>query len=254
MLKIQKYTQVQSLDEAYQIINKNRNNLIIGGMIWIKMEDRFVPEAVDLSLLGLDKIEELEDEFQIGCMCTLRQIEIHKELNDLCHNVLKDAICDIVGVQLRNMATIGGSIYSRFGFSDVLTALMCLDCDVILFKKGRMSLKEFVNLPFEKDIITHVCIKKRQYHSTFVCVRRSATDISVLNMSLTQEDDYYRVVVGARPQKALYMEVSRQLSVEEIIIEVKKNAICEGNMRASQEYREKLVEALLIKGLKKLED
>ena len=32
---------------------------------------------VDLSGLGLDKIEETEEAFSIGSMCTLRQLETH---------------------------------------------------------------------------------------------------------------------------------------------------------------------------------
>ncbi len=37
--------------------------------------------VIDLSGLGLDQIEETEDEFRIGCMCSLRQLELHKGLN-----------------------------------------------------------------------------------------------------------------------------------------------------------------------------
>ncbi|MGN1181690.1 MAG: FAD binding domain-containing protein, partial [Faecalibacillus sp.] len=117
MLKIQKYTRVKNLDEAYTILNKNRNNMIIGGMMWLKMSHRLIPEAIDLSDLNLNSIEEKENEFQIGCMCTLRQLEVHQSLNQLCQNMIRDALCDIVGVQFRNMATIGGSLFSRFGFS-----------------------------------------------------------------------------------------------------------------------------------------
>lgn len=254
MLKIQKYTKANSLDQAYEILNKNRNNVIIGGMMWLKMQDRMVSEAIDLSDLGLNQIEENEDEYMIGSMCTLRQLETHQQLNEMCHHVLKDAVCDIVGTQFRNMATVGGSLYSRFGFSDILTAMMCLDCDVILYKRGRISLKEFSQLPFEKDIITHICIKKKDYKSAFVCMRRSATDISVLNVAVSKENNIYRFVVGARPQKALCVEVNNQLSDEEIALEVKQRTPCEGNMRASAQYREKLVEALVLKALKKLED
>ena len=33
----------------------------------------------------------------------------------------------IVGVQFRNCATIGGSIWGRYGFSDVLTMFLAMD-------------------------------------------------------------------------------------------------------------------------------
>ena len=61
MLRIQQYVKAQSLEEAYTLLTKNRNNQILGGMCWLKMEDRLIPCAIDLGDLGLDKIEESGD-------------------------------------------------------------------------------------------------------------------------------------------------------------------------------------------------
>ena len=33
--------------------------------------------GIDLSLLSLDQIIETDDQFVIGCMCSLRDVEIH---------------------------------------------------------------------------------------------------------------------------------------------------------------------------------
>ena len=49
-----------------------------------------------------------------------------------------------MGVQFRNSVTIGGSIYSRFGFSDILTSLLTLDTYVEMYKGGIIPLKDFV--------------------------------------------------------------------------------------------------------------
>lgn len=80
------------------------------------MEDKVVPEAIDLSSLGLDQIEDKEDCFKIGAMVTLRELELHEQLNKATGNVLHDALKDIVGVQLRNLATIGGSVFLALAF------------------------------------------------------------------------------------------------------------------------------------------
>ena len=56
-------------------------------------------------------------------MTSLRTLETHPALNAWCQNMLCDSVKDIVGVQLRNMATLGGSLYSRFGFSG---CFMCI--------------------------------------------------------------------------------------------------------------------------------
>lgn len=122
VLKFGTYVRVGNAAEAYELLQKNRNNKIVGGGIWMRLGSRRVATAIDLSACGLDQIEETETEFRIGAMCTLRQLERHAELNALVNNVFEFAVHDIVGVQLRNTATVGGSIYGRFGFSDVLSA------------------------------------------------------------------------------------------------------------------------------------
>ena len=138
------YVRVGNAAEAYELLQKNRNNKIVGGGIWMRLGSRRVATAIDLSACGLDQIEETETEFRIGAMCTLRQLERHAELNALVNNVFEFAVHDIVGVQLRNTATVGGSIYGRFGFSDVLSAFLALDSYVELTGAGRVPLAEFV--------------------------------------------------------------------------------------------------------------
>ena len=46
---------------------------------------------------------------------------------------LRDAVKSIVGVQFRNCATVGGSIFGRFGFSDVLSVFLSLDTTCLLY-------------------------------------------------------------------------------------------------------------------------
>lgn len=111
MLRIMNYASPESLDEAYALLTKNKKNMILGGMIWLKMEDIQISTAIDLSKLGLDQIEEDDTEFKIGAMVTLRQLETHQAFNKATCYVFRDAVKDIVGVQLRNLATVGGSIY-----------------------------------------------------------------------------------------------------------------------------------------------
>lgn len=251
MLHIQKMIIASSVEEAYQALIQNPKNLVIGGMIWLKMEDRMVPQAIDLSKLGLDKIEENETEFKIGAMVTLRQLETHTSLNKHTSNVLADSVHDIVGVQLRNLATIGGSVYSRFGFSDVICALMALDTKVHLHHAGEMSLREFVKTDFQQDIITHITIAKNNWKSAFMCLRGSATDLSVLNVAVSKSD-HYRICVGARPGIATCIEMEVD-DVDAIAKKVQEQVICGTNIKASKEYREHLVKVLVARALRKVE-
>ena len=62
MIKIKEYVMAESLEQAYEL-NQKKRNCIIGGMLWLKMGNRMVPTAIDLSDLGLNTIEENEEEF-----------------------------------------------------------------------------------------------------------------------------------------------------------------------------------------------
>ena len=51
MIKIKEYVKVQSLEEAWQL-NQKKSSVILGGMLWLKMQNRNVGTAIDLSGLG----------------------------------------------------------------------------------------------------------------------------------------------------------------------------------------------------------
>ena len=150
MLKIKEYTKVESLEEAYQL-NQKRTACLIGGMVWLKMGNRNVSMAIDLSGLGLDTIEEDENEFRIGCMTSLRSLELHKGLADYTNGAMRESVRHIVGVQFRNCATVGGSIFGRYGFSDVLTMFLAMDSYVELYKGGIIPMKEFAQM--KKEVV-----------------------------------------------------------------------------------------------------
>ena len=232
MLTIQQYCKAKSLDEAYELLQKNRMNQIIAGMLWLRMQERTIPVAIDLCDLHLDMIEEDEDSFTIGAMTSLRALETHEGLQEAFGSLLTDALKDIVGVQFRNTATLGGSLYSRFGFSDVLCALLCLDAEVIL----------------------HVVLKKEPVNTAFACVRRSATDLPVLNMSAAKAGESLRIVAGSRPKRAQRFTMPWSEDQEMIAKHMQTCVECEDNMRGSAEYRSALIYALTLRLLKQLKE
>ena len=159
MFTIQNYHRARSLEEAWEL-NQKKNNRIVGGMLWMRMSRRGIGTAIDLCDLGLDTIEERDDCFTIGAMTSLRSLEIHPGLNAYTGNAIADALRDIVGVQFRNMATVGGSLWGRFGFSDVLTVLLALDTHVQLYRGGLIPLEDFAKMKPDNDLLVSVVVKK----------------------------------------------------------------------------------------------
>ena len=242
MLKIKEIVRPQSLEEAYEL-NQKRTNRILGGMLWMRMSNIQIQKAIDLSGLGLDKIEETEEEFSIGCMVTLRELELHTGLNTSFEGLIRRSVEDIVGVQFRNSATIGGSLFGRFGFSDVLTAFLVLDTYVELYKGGVCPLAEFASGKRDNDILVRVIVKKTKGHYAYQSYRNTKTDFPVLAVAMAQAEDGVKAAVGARPQRA---EVRIVTDLERDTLKALADSFAYGsNMRASAEYRKHLASVLL---------
>ena len=150
MRVIREYKRVESLEEAWQL-NQKKGNRVLGGMVWLKMGKMQIGTAIDLSSLGLDTIEETGEEFRIGCMVTLRDLELDPGLNTYTDGAARESVRHIVGVQFRNLATVGGSIYGRYGFSDVLTMFLAMDSYVELYKGGIIPLKEYAKMAHREE-------------------------------------------------------------------------------------------------------
>ena len=159
MITIRNYKKAESLEEAWRL-NQQKSNRIIGGMLWLKMGKGTVQTAIDLSGLSLDQIEETEGEIRIGCMVSLRQLELHAGLDAYTGGAMKEALRHIVGVQFRNLATAGGSIFGRFGFSDVLTMFLAMDSYVELYKGGIVPMREFAGGGFDRDVLVRILVRK----------------------------------------------------------------------------------------------
>ena len=251
MITIQKYVRAQSLEEAYQL-NQSKRNRIVGGMMWMRLGRGSVGTAIDLCDLGLDTVEETDEQFTLGAMVSLRQLELHTGLNAYTCGAVKNAVKDIVGVQFRNMATLGGSIWGRFGFSDVLTMFLAMDCYVELYKGGIVPLEEFAARKKDSDILVRLIVKKTPGKFVYTAMRNQRTDFPVLACALSQVNGIYRAVIGARPAKAMVIRDEEGLldggitedSARSFAEFVAGTAPTDSNIRASAAYRTHLIRVL----------
>ena len=259
MLTIREYKQAATLEEAWQL-NQKRPNRVLGGMLWLRLSKGNVQTAIDLSALGLDAIEETETEFRIGAMVSLRQLELHEGFTAYSEGANKEALHHIVGVQFRNLATVGGSVFGRFGFSDVLTLLLVMDSYVELYKGGIVPLADFVNMPYDRDILVRVIVKKTAAHYSYKSVRISKTDFPVLTCAAALTQEGVQVAVGARPAKAALLKDAEQLATLPMTGE-KAQAFAEyaagllpteTNPRGSAAYRTHLIKVLTARCLTEL--
>lgn len=259
MITIQNYVRAQSLEEAYQL-NQKRANRVVGGMLWLKMSSASVQTAIDLCDLGLDTIEETEEQFSIGAMATLRQLEQHEGLAFYTGGAVEKALAPIVGVQFRNMATVGGSLWGRFGFSDVLTLFLAMDSYVELYKGGVIPLEEFVSRKRDNDILVRLIVKKVPGQFVYGAFRAQCTDLPVLNCAVSSLNGEIRAVIGARPSKGVVIRDTKGLLSDGITEEsakafadfVASSVRTSSNSRGSAAYRTHLIRVLIQRNLPQL--
>lgn len=226
-------------------------------MLWMKMGNHSLGTVIDLCDLGLDQIEETDEEFRIGAMVTLRQLETHAGLAAYSCGAVAAAFRDIVGVQFRNGATVGGSLWRRMGFSDVLTVFLSMDSYVELHEGGIVPLEKFANMRYDRDILVRLIIKKRPGAFAYQVVRKQRTDLPSLNCAASCVDGEYRVCVGARPSRAVMLRDDEGILTGGIT-EQSAAAFADwasgvitvsGNMWGSAQYRRALVPTLVRRAL-----
>lgn len=250
-----------SLEEACRLLSSDpRTHVALGGCCWLRLGSRRIRKAVDLSRLGLDYVREEDGCLVLGASVPLRQLETNPAVTGCFDGLLGRAVSSIVGVQFRNLATVGGSVCGRFGFSDVITALLALDARVVFYRAGEMSLEAFLASDgCPGDVLTEVRIPDDGRRAAYESVRRSSTDFPVLAVAVSRLGSDWRVSVGARPY------VSQRSSEAEACLaqgrgpeEAGKAAASQlrfgSNLRGSQEYRRRMAEVLVRRAAQRLEE
>ncbi|MDF2546798.1 MAG: FAD-binding protein [Anaerosolibacter sp.] len=213
MFIINEFIQPQTIEEAYNILVSRRNNAVIGGSAFLRMGSKKINTAVDLSKLGLDYIKDEDGYIEIGAYTTLREVETSPILVNSFSGVISNSVKNIIGIQFRNIVTVGASVFSKYGFSDLITALLALDTEIELYKAGRIPLDDFLKRPFEKDVLIRIFIKKNQRRASFQDLRNSVSDYPILNVAVSRLDNQWTIAVGARPRvAAIAIKASEALS------------------------------------------
>ncbi len=252
------YVQAANLEEAYALRKMSKNNVILGGNLWMKMGSRNIMTGIDLCNLSLDNIMENEEEYRIGCMCTLRDLEVNESLHKEFNGSFKEALRHIVGVQFRNTATVGGSVFPRFGFSDVLTILAALDTKVELYQSGLVPIRDFIDMKLNDDILVNVVVRKDGRKVTYQSHRMTETDFGVLTCAVACKDGNYTVVLGATPHKAKIVDnvdladPEDQADVDAFADAVIEQVRFSSNMRGSAEYRRAIAKVLIRRAVAEL--
>lgn len=255
MLNIKNYQRPGTLEEAWDLMQKSGAKLA-AGMMWTRLSGGDIEELIDLQDLGLRYIREDENCFMIGSMSTLRDLETNDSFSSYTCGAAEESLRHIVGVQFRNLATVGGSICGKYGFSDVITLLLPLKATLRFYKSGEMLLSDFLSAKPFKDILIEIRIVKENIKARYCSIRKNFTDFPIINFSMVQAgDDIIRVACGSRPARAELKEFSIANKTPEALAEEIASAYQTGsNARSSAEYRTHLVKVFAERSLRSLEE
>lgn len=249
------YAAPASVEEAWAL-NQKRSNHILAGGLWLRFMKQPFDTAIDLKNLGLDRIDIFSDSIRIGSSVTLHQLETDATLNTMTGNAFRTSLQNIVGVQFRNAATVGGTIFSRFGFSDLIPLLLVLDASVTFYGGDHRTvpLREFLDFPFSRDLIISVEVPNQNRKVVCRSQRLSSTGFPVLVCDTAIVDGRVITAIGARPARARLMEQQLEETPSHFIARVQSDVRYESNLMGSDAYRRYLSGIFLKRNISELNE
>lgn len=255
MLQIREFTRPDTLDAAYGLLTASKANAVVGGGAYLRMGSKRIGTAIDLSRLALNDITADAESFRIGASVTFGELERSEPLQRTYSNLFSEALKDVVGVQFRNSVTVGATVFSRYGFSDLLTPLLALDATVTLHHHGTLALSDYLTLDKPlRDILTYVTVPTDCSAAVYRSQRLSTGDYAALNVAVAKTGGSWRIAVGARPQRATLAQGAMAVLNSGPWSPTLVDAACEAvaaeltygtNVRGTAAYRRLLASALL---------
>jgi CO/xanthine dehydrogenase FAD-binding subunit len=182
---ISEYHRPKTLDEATRLLSKPDTRPLGGGTALNRPSpERFA--VVDLQALGLDKIHKSGNKLEIGATATLQA------LLDSAHipPALQETIRLETTYNLRQMATVAGTLVACDGRSTFATAMLALDAKLTMISNQSSVIGLGDLLPFRADnlrdkLITKIVIPLN-VKLAFESVARTPADKPIVCAALAQ--------------------------------------------------------------------
>lgn len=124
------YHRPRSLAEAVALLG--RAQPLAGGTV-LTAGRRRVEAVIDLQDLGLDRMERSDETLELGSGVRLQSLVD----SDAVPEILRESARRDAGWNLRNAATLGGTVAAGDGRSPLLTVLLALQAEVLIEPEGR---------------------------------------------------------------------------------------------------------------------
>jgi CO/xanthine dehydrogenase FAD-binding subunit len=175
------YHRPQTLDEALTLLTQP-NTVPLGGGTLLSRATTDSVSVVDLQRLSLDSLRVNGSEFVIGATCPLQSLLEADE----CPASLKTALKLEAPLNVRNTASVAGTIVACDGRSPFVTMLLAMDAKVTVISRQSavISVGEYV-LTRPKGLITEITLPLN-VKSSFQFVSKTPADKPIVGAALAQ--------------------------------------------------------------------
>lgn len=245
---ISTYHRPETLDEALTLLTQP-NTVPLGGGTLLSKATADSVAVVDLQRLGLDSLRVNGNDLTIGATCTLQSLLE----SDNCPASLKTALKLEAPLNIRNTATVAGTLVASDGRSPFATMLLAMDAKIEIrsaTSESRTSnIGEFV-LTRPSGLITSITIPLNT-KTAFEFVSKTPTDKPLISAAIAQwNSGRTRLTLGGYSKTPL---LAMDGTEADGIQEAAANAYHEANDEwASAEYRMDVAAVLAKRALENL--
>lgn len=243
MLKLTDLKTPASLEEAYELLRLPHHTALAGGTL-SQLQAGEPTVGVELTHLLPNGITEDGCQLRIGAMTALRTLETCPALQTGCLSILPVSVRHLQGPALRNLITVGGTVGARFPQSELLTALLALDAQVVLYRGGTVPLETCLNAPLE-DIICELLVDRELGQTGFCAVRNSYVDQPLLCAASCLRKGTWRIAVGARPFLTEVRTYPASREIREIAADCGISFRMGDDLKATADYRHRICPAIV---------
>jgi putative selenate reductase FAD-binding subunit len=175
------YHRPQTLDEALTLLTQP-NTFPLGGGTLLSQPTVDPVQVVDLQSLGLDSLLKKGNDLEIGATCTLQSLLESEH----CPEALKTALKLEAPINIRNSATVAGTLVSSDGRSPFTTSLLAMDAKITVVsdQSSVVSIGEFLPLR-PRGLITLITIPLN-IKFAFEFVSKTPADKPIVAAALSQ--------------------------------------------------------------------
>ena len=244
---ISTYHRPQTLDEALTLLTQP-NTVPLGGGTLLSKATADSVAVVDLQRLGLDSLRVNGNDLTIGATCTLQSLLE----SEACPSSLKIALKLEAPLNIRNTATVAGTIVASDGRSPFVTMLLAMDAKIEILVNRQSTIincGEFL-LTHPSGLITSITIPLNT-KAAFEFVSKTPADKPIICAAVAQwNSGRTRLTLGGYSKTPL---LAMDGTEADGIQEAATNAYHEANDEwASAEYRMDVASVLAKRALDSL--